>query len=43
MDRDGYLQKFSYLDIFVLDTFLATSDEPPQHYRPQMVREMHIS
>jgi hypothetical protein len=24
---------FSCLDIFVLDTFLGTSDEPPQHYR----------
>jgi hypothetical protein len=24
---------FSYLDIFALDTFLGTNNEPPQHYR----------
>jgi hypothetical protein len=25
---------FSFLDIFILDTFLGTNDEPPQHYHP---------
>jgi hypothetical protein len=31
---DGYVQMFSYLDIFVLGTFLGTNRETPQHYRP---------